>query len=274
MREMTVRGYAERTKQSYLHDVELMVRRIGLHPSQITRDRAAQYFEWLVTEQKVSPSTYRQHLTAVSLFFRTVLKQDWTLFTEARPQKRRKLPTVLRLEEVLRLIRHIRLPRHRVAATVLYSCGLRISELLRMESGWIVQGGRRLHISAGKGGTDRLVPLPEKTLDLLREHWRREKPAGPLLFPSRYSPSRPACPDSLRRPIHIAATEAGIRHKVTAHTLRHCYATHLLELGVDVRLIQKFLGHRNLETTTVYTHLTAPSFQRAQEALERMTRDL
>lgn len=218
--EMTIRGYAERTRQSYLHDVELMVRRIGTHSSKITRDRAAQYFESLVTDHQVAPSTYRQHVNAAALFFRTVLGKDYDLFTEARPQKRRKLPVVLRLGEVQRLLGHIHLRRHRVAATVLYSCGLRISELLRMESGWIVQEGRRLHVSDGKGGTDRLVPLPDKTLDLLREHWRHEKLTGPLFFPSRHFPSQPTSPGSIRRVIRLADDDAGIRQNVTAHTLQ------------------------------------------------------
>ena len=274
MREMTIRGYAERTKQRYMHNVELMVRRIGLHPSKITRDRTAKYFEWMVRDHKASPSTYRQHLTAVALFFRTVLKRDYDIFTEARPVKRRKLPVVLRVEEVERLIQHVHIPRLRVAVTVLYSCGLRISELLRMETGWVVRGGRRVHIPDGKGGTDRLVPLPKKTLALLRRHCREERLTEGLLFASTYIPGRHITPDTVRRAIRMAAAEAGIKQHVTAHTLRHCYATDLLEHGVDVRLIQKFLGHRSIETTTIYTHLTTPSLRRAHEALDRITRNL
>jgi integrase len=241
MREMTIRGYAERTKQSYLHNVELMVRRIGLHPSKITRDRTAEYFEWMIRDHKVSPSTYRQHLTAVALFFRTVLKREFDLFTEARPVKRRKLPVVLRLGEVERLIQHVHIPRLRVAVTVLYSCGLRISEAVRMETGWVVRGGRRLHVPAGKGGVDRLVPLPKRTLQLLRQHCREEQLTAGMLFPSPYIPGRHITADTVRRAIRMAGAEADIKQHVTAHTLRH-YAESRIMPSRAVRLSQAAPG--------------------------------
>jgi site-specific recombinase XerD len=273
-REMTIRGYAASTKQNYMGDVELMVRRTGCHPAKMTRDSVAKYFAFLIQEQKVAPSTYRQHVTAIALFFRTVLHKKFDIFEEARPRKRKKLPNVLSLNEVHEVIAHIIAPRYRTGAVVQYTCGLRISELVGMRMDWIESDGTQLHVKDAKGGRDRLVPLPARTLTLLREHWSREKLTGPLFFPSPIIPGRSISGDAVRRAIRKAAQDAGIVQRVATHTLRHCYATHLLERGVDIQLIKEFLGHRSIETTSIYTHLTTASIERAHEALDLMTSGL
>jgi len=238
------------------------------------RDALAGYFADLVGEYGASPSTYRQHVCAIGLFYRTVLSVDLPLFTDARAKKRRKLPVVLRQPEVARVLSHVEVPRYRMAATLAYSCGLRKSELLSMETTWIVSEGAEVHVDWGKGGTDRIVPLPKRTLELLREYWRSQGLSGSLFFPSPVFPDRPVSGDSLNRAIHCAAEAAGINRRPSIHCFRHCFATHLLERGVDMRLVQQFLGHRSIQTTAVYSHVTDRSIGRAREALDDMTRGL
>ena len=273
-REMTIRGYAESSCKNYGSCVELMVGRTGLHPARMTRDRMADYFASLVRDHHAAPPTYRQNVCAVALFFRTVLHRDYDVFRQAHPRRRAALPEVLSLKETHRLLAHIRTPRHQAGATVLYTCGLRIGELLRMSLDWIVSDGTRLHVRDSKRGRDRRVPLPACTLKILREHWRREKLSGPLFFPSPVIPGRPASPDSVRKAIGRAAKDAGITRQVSPHTLRHCYATHLLERGADIQQIQRLLGHKSIETTAIYTHLTDSSVERVTEALKLMTAGL
>ena len=273
-REMTIRGYAASTKKNYMNNVELMVRRLGCHPAKMTRDCVAEYFASLVREHDVAPSTYRQHVTATALFFRTVLHRNFDILAEARPRKRKKLPHVLSLKEVHKLLACIKVPRYHVGAVVLYTCGLRISELVGMRAEWITSDSTRLHVSDAKGGRDRLVPLPPRTLELLREHWRREKLSGSLFFLSPVIPGRPITGDAVRRAIRSAGEDAGITRPVSPHTLRHCYATHLLERGADIQQIQRLLGHKSIETTAIYTHLTDSSIERVTEALKLMTAGL
>jgi integrase len=274
MEEMTARGYAARTRDSYLSDVALMVKRLGRHPALVADRDVTGYLSWLLTVHKVSTSTYRQHVGAIKLFFGTVMHRDLPVLRDARPPKRLKLPAVLSEAEVPRLLRSIRLANHRMAATVAYGCGLRRSEVLAMRPDWIESEGRRLHVRNGKGGGDRMVPMPPRILQLLREYWANEKLPGPLFFPSRLFPLRCVSGAALCRAVREAAREAGIRQRVTMHTVRHCYATHLMQHGVDTRVIQRFLGHKSPETTAIYAHLTVPTLERASAAIDELTRSL
>lgn len=273
-REMLIRGYADRTRGSYMSAVELMVRRTGVHPAHMTEDDVSTYLASLLTERELSVSTYRVHVTALSHFFRLVLHRQCRGLADARAKRRRKLPSVPTPEEVRELIAAVRAPLHRTAITLAYSCGLRSGELCASRTDWIEREGRILHVHEGKGGKDRLVPLPRRTLELLREYWRECRPPGPLFFPSRTIPGRSISPDAIRRALIAAGEEAGIQRPLKLHSLRHAYATHLHERGVDLRIIQRHLGHAHAETTAIYAQLGKPAEERAQAALEEMTRDL
>lgn len=274
MEEMAARGYAARTQESYLADVRLMVERLDRHPALLTDREVTGYLAWMLNVRKVSTSTYRQHVGAIKLFFGTVMHRDLPILQDARPPRRLKLPTVLSEAEVPRLLKSIRLPNHRMAATVAYGCGLRRSEVLAMRPDWIESEGCRLHVRNGKGGGDRMVPMPPRILQLLREYWAHDKLPGPLFFPSRLFPDRSVSGTALTRAVREAAREAGIRQRVTMHTFRHCYATHLMQHGVDTRVIQRFLGHKSPETTAIYAHLTVPTLERASAAIDELTRAL
>lgn len=275
--EMVVRGLAERTRRAYLLNVTLLHERTGKHPARMTADDLREYFTWMVEEHHAAPATVRQNLCAVSLFLETVLGRKEEFFEHARPRHKKKLPVVLSFEETRRTLAAIRVPRLRTAATFTYSCGLRAGEAVAAAISWINADAHSLHVHDGKGGVDRIVPLPEPTVHLLREHWRRERPRGDLLFESahhRTRAGRPMSKDVLRQAVKAAATEAGVHRPVCLHSLRHSYASHLLERGVPLPLIQKWLGHKSMQTTRVYVHVTPVSLERARAVVAELVQAL
>ena len=275
--EMAVRGLSDSTQSAYLGCVELLVLRNGKHPAKISNDDLREYFAWLVDSHGVAPPTFRQHLCAVKLFYETTLGRMDKLFVAARPKSRQQLPVVLTFDETRSMLAALHVPRIRTAATVAYSCGLRKSELVSLSVPWINAQAGSLHVHDGKGGTDRVVPLPKRTLALLREHWRRERPSGQLLFESaqrRAHAGRAMCADTVRTALKAAAKEVGITRPVCLHTLRHCYASHLLEHGVALPLIQRWLGHKSVKTTMIYAHVTPQSLERGRAVLAELTEAL
>ena len=273
-REMTVRGHSQRTQNSYLLNVRLLVKRTGKHPAKLTTEDLGNYFAWMVNVHGVEPSTYRQHLVAVKLFFEAVLKREEEFFAYAGPKKRRKLPIVLTVNETHRMLNALHVPRIRSAAVVGYSCGLRKSEIVSLSVDWITAETGSLHIHNGKGGVDRVVPLPKRTLSILKEHWKREQPSGKFLFESKHRSRRTLSGETIRKALKAAAKTAGINRSVCLHTLRHCYASHLMEYGVPLPLIQRWMGHKSITTTMVYTQVTPSSLERAHSALNRLTEAL
>ncbi len=270
-REMVVRGLSECTQRSYGLNVELLVRRTGKHPSQLSSNDLRDYFAWLVKDHKAAPSTFRQHLTACCLFYKTVLGRKEDFFIHARPQSRKKLPVVLTVSETRKMLNALRVPRMRAAAIVGYSCGLRRSEIVSLSVDWITAEAGSLHIHNPKGGVDRVVPLPERTLAVLRDYWRWQRPSGNLFFESPQGRGRVLSGEAIRMAIKSAAKSVGINRPICLHTLRHCYASHLLERGVALPLIQRWLGHKSINTTMVYAQLTPESIQRGRSALAELT---
>ena len=273
-REMAVRGHSQRTQESYLSNVNILVKRTGKHPAKLSTEDLRNYFSWMVNVHGIEPSTYRQHLVAIKLFFETVLKREEEFFEYAGPKRRRKLPVVLTVDETHRMLNALLVPRIRSAAVVAYSCGLRKSEVVSLSVDWITAEAGSLHIHNAKGGIDRVVPLPKQTLFILKEHWRRERPTGKLLFESPHHSGNALSGETIRKAVKAAAKTAGINRPICLHTLRHCYASHLMEYGVPLPLIQRWMGHKSITTTTLYTQVTPSSLERAQSALDRLTEAL
>ena len=221
----------------------LLVKRTGKHPAKLVTADLRNYFAWMVNDHGVESSTYRQHLAAVKLFFGAVLKREEEFFNYASPKQRRKLPVVLTVDETHRMLNALHVPRIRSAAVVTYSCGLRRSEVVSLSIDWISSEAGSLHIhngsrafrrdgppeaaavsvTNGNGGVDRVVPLPKRTLCILKEHWQRERPSGKLLFESPHHSRKTLSGDTLRKAVKEAAQTAGINRSVCLHTLRHCY---------------------------------------------------
>jgi site-specific recombinase XerD len=200
-----------------------------------------------------------QHLAALRFFYIKTLRKPWSIAETPYPKKVQRLPIILSPEEVTQLINSALTPFHRILLMTLYATGVRRAELTRLKITDIDSRRMIIHIQGGKGRKDRDVMLSPTLLEALREYWRGLKPKPThWLFPSgrSHTGNHPISPRTIWNACENAARRAGIRKKVHPHTLRHCFATHLLEAGADLRTIQILLGHRDLEETTIYLHLS------------------
>jgi integrase/recombinase XerD len=278
--DMQLAGLATRTQESYLSAARRLADHVQKDPTHITEDDLRQYFLYLRTERKLSRSTLTIALCSIKFLFERTLQCDWPTLDIIRPPAEHKLPAVLSQKEVHDLLGRIRIPRYRTCLSVIYACGLRVTEGVSLSVPQIDSARMLLHIQAGKGNKDRYVPLPQRALELLRSQWRTHR--HPLwLFPAIdptsgtvHTATQPMIVDGVQRAFRAAVQEAGMHKHVTVHTLRHSWATHLLEAGVSVRLIQQWLGHTSLRTTNHYIHLTRSAEQRAVETLDHILGDL
>jgi site-specific recombinase XerD len=213
-------------------------------------------------------------LCAIKFFFERILGRNWTLLELVRPQREKKLPTVLSGEEVRKILGCVTQLRYRVCLALIYSCGLRVGEGTRLKVADIDSSRMMIHVH-GKGAKDRYVPLPESTLELLRQYWKTHRNKE-LLFPAQGDrlQTKPITIRSVQAAFNRAIERTRINKHSSVHTLRHSWATHLLEAGVNLRLIQAWLGHSSPSTTTVYTHLTAKAEQLGVEVINRVITDL
>jgi site-specific recombinase XerD len=253
--DLQLRGYAERTVHAYVHTVVQLARFYGRSPDQLTEEEIRNYLLHLTNVRKIARSTHTLVLCGLKFFYQQVLGRAWHVLGVARPRPEKKLPVVLSRDEVWRVLHAVRNPAYRACLTTIYACGLRLLEGAHLQVPDVDSARMLLHIH-GKGSNDRLIPLAHETLALLREHWRTHR--NPLwVFPSPRAGVKGPLPGStLQRAFGRAVRQAGIHKRAHVHTLRHSYATHLLESGVALQLIQEYLGHSSVRTTTIYTHLT------------------
>jgi integrase/recombinase XerD len=252
--DMQLNGLSASTQRLYADAVGQMARHFDRSPDQLGEQDLRQYFLYLTNEKKVSRSTTTIALCGVKFLYQKTLRRQWPTLQLIRPAFERRLPAVLSREEVRCVLEQVRIPVYRACLKTIYSCGLRISEGTQLQVRDI-DSARKLVLIHGKGKKDRYVPLPERTLELLRAHWRLHRhPAW--LFPAPRRPDDPIGVSNLEVAFRQALKAAGIGKAAHVHTLRHSYATHLLEAGVNLRIIQENLGHRSARTTQIYTHLT------------------
>ena len=223
----------------------------------------------MIFNQKRSTSLINQHISAFKIFYSDILKNDWERIKIKRPKKVQKLPVVLSMDEVERLISVIINIKHRAMIMLLYSAGLRRSELLQIKPADIDSENMKIHVRQGKGKKDRFTILSPKCLDLLRLHYKLNRPKTYLFEPQGNEGSTLA-PTSLTKILKKNAQKTNIKKEVSPHTLRHSFATHMLEQGVNIKLIQRFLGHTSLRTTSVYLHLTNVDIKNVKSPLESM----
>ena len=275
--DIQLRGLAPRTQTSYLQAVQQLATYYGKSPDQITEEELRQYFLYLRNEKRAARNTCTVALCAFKFLFEHTLQRPWPILAFIRPPKAKTLPVVLSVEEVRHLLRCIRLPHYRTCLPTIYACGLRLQEGVQLQVPQIDSARMHLHLQQGKGGKDRYVPLPQPVLSLLRAQWRTHR--HPVwLFPARWPvarglPQTAAGPMDLRgvqRAFQLALQDSGLHKHATVHTLRHSWATHLLEAGVNLRLIQVWLGHTSPKTTAVYTHVTRRAEDLATDAIQRV----
>lgn len=254
--DMLARGFADRTRESYLWAVTRLAQFYRRSPDQISDAEIQAYLVHLLRDRQLSWSTCNIVVNGLRFFYHLTLKRDRTTFTIPSPRQSGKLPVVLSREEVQRLISHATNPRHRTMLMTTYAAGLRLSEVLHLQVPDIDSARMTIRVVQGKGGKDRYTLLSVRLLDALRAYWKVERPKD-WLFPARgRGPARPMDPSGLQKAYQVAKRRAGVTKPGGIHTLRHCFATHLLESGVDLHTIQRLLGHGHLSTTTRYFQLT------------------
>lgn len=272
MEDLQLRGLAVRTQESYVQAVSQLAAHYHKSPDQITEEELRQYFLFLKNVKHVSRSTQTIALCGIKFFYEHTLRREWHMLDFARSPKEKKLPVVLSMREVGRILSCIHYARYQVCLTTIYACGLRLLEGTSLHVKDIDGARKMVHIHQGKGGKDRYVPLPDAALNMLRRYWATHR--NPVwLFPSVYlcqSPeqiNKPMSESSVQNAFGAALLESGVKKDATVHTLRHSYATHLLEAGVSLRVIQEYLGHASPATTAIYTHLTSTINAQASETI-------
>lgn len=251
--DLQLAGFAPKTQKSYVDAVLRLARYHDKSPDLLSEEEVRRFFLHLINECCSARSTVTIYLCGIKFFYETTLNRTWNIFGLVRPKRVKKLPVVLSVNEVRTIISLIRKPMARMGLTLIYSCGLRVSEAARLRVQDIDGERRLLWVRNSKGGKDRSVPLSEPTLVQLRAFWRTTRTKD-WFFPGRDGEHLNIA--TLQGAFKAAFLESGINKKASVHTLRHSFATHLLECGVDIRTIQKVLGHGSITTTCIYTHLT------------------
>ncbi len=269
--DMQLAGYSKKTQESYLMAVRGLTKYFMRSPDTLSEEEVRAFFLHLINERKVASSTVRIYLYGIKFFYTKTLQRQWAFLDLVRPVKRQKLPVVLTQTEVKTILGAVRSPVVRMALRLIYLCGLRVSEAARMTPADIDWERRLVWVRAGKGGKDRSIPLSAKMLAALRAY-RHYFPCDEWLFPGKNGTS--VSIGTLQRALRAAVRQSGMEKHASVHTLRHSFATHLLERGVDLRVIQELLGHQCLRTTTLYTHLTAGVLAKLDVALEQLNADV
>jgi integrase/recombinase XerD len=273
MREdLQLRGLAPRTQQCYLEAVKHLAQHYRRAPDHISEEELRQYFLFLLHEKQVAESTFRIHLYGIRFFYERTLQRPWPVFDLVRPQKSQKLPVVLSLQEVRHLLALVDNPTAQMCLRMIYACGLRLTEGTQLQVADIDVPRMLVWVRQAKGRKDRCVPLAPRVLELLRAYWQRRRPR-PWLFPARHQRT-PLPATTLQKTFKLVVRQSGIPKDASIHTLRHSYATHLLERGVSLRVIQVLLGHQSPRTTARYTHLTAPTLDLTHATISALMADL
>jgi integrase/recombinase XerD len=278
--DMQLRGLAPRTQEAYVGAVKQLAEHYHKSPDLIAPEELRQYFLYLKNDKQASRSAYLIALHGLRFFYEQTLQRTDVMLDWVCPAQERKLPVVLSVGEVRRILNCLHCQHYRVCLSTIYSCGLRLREATHLQVQDIDGERLVLHVRHSKGNKDRYVPLSSTTLTQLRAWWSlHQHPVW--LFPGRtragVSPTTATQPLEARgveRAFRLALQESGVPKPATVHTLRHSYATHLLEAGVNLRLIQAYLGHASPQTTMIYTHLTRPADDLAARAINQVMAEL
>jgi site-specific recombinase XerD len=269
---MRLRHMSERTIRTYLEQVAHFAAYYKRPPDHLGADEVREYLLYLIKDKCAAASSVNVARSALRFFYRVTLGREDVV---TRPsvgihRREQRLPAVLSAEEVSRLLAAVRDPRYRLAMMVAYAAGLRLSEILNLRVEDIDSHRMVIRVRQGKGGKDRYTLLSPVLLEALREYWRAWRPET-LLFPSRHlGGTGPVSASCLQRACTQAARDAGLRAGIGLHTLRHSFATHLLEGGTSIRVIQRLLGHQSLVTTALYTHVSAEALRETTSPLDRL----
>lgn len=274
--DLQLAGLSPGTQEAYLRTVRQLADHFNTPPDRLSENQLREYLLFLKNVKQFAPATLQLAYCGIKFFYTRTEPRDWQVLKNLRILKRKTLPDVLSIEEVQRLMGAVRKPHIHAYLWTVYSLGLRRQEGLNLQVRDIDSHRMQVHVRSGKGAKDRYVPLPTKTLAVLRAHWRTHH--NPVwLFPKNAgnpekgtAATTPMSRATAQRALRGVVQEVKLRKSVHLHTLRHSYATHALEAGVNLRLIQQYLGHRSLLTTMIYLHLTTQGHEQARAAIDRL----
>lgn len=268
-KELEFRNYSKQTIKNYCFSMLTFEQRMAKPLNELVIDDLKNYLHDRIIIEKVSTSFVNGCISAFKIYWEDVLRKEWEELKIKRPRVASKLPVVLSVEEIEKMISLTTNIKHKALITVMYSAGLRRAEVLNLKIGDIDSGRMMIRVNQGKGKKDRNTILSPKALDLLRKYYKRYKPKLHL-FEATYSGKPTLCDRTVEAIVKQSATRAKISKHVSCHTLRHSFATHLLEKGTNIRVIQEFLGHSSIKTTSMYLHLTTHNVSSVISPLEQM----
>lgn len=268
-KDMVLRGMSPRTRESYLYAVRGLAKHYRKSPDTLSEQDIQNYLLYLIEERKLSWSSCNIAVQGLKFFYHTTLRRDRMTFIIPRQHAPSKLPEMLSREEILALFDVAPLPKHRLLLMTAYAAGLRVSELVHLKVTDIDAKRMTIRVEQGKGAKDRYTVLSEQLLIELRQYWKRERPTL-WLFPATRTPSQPMNAETAQKVFYRAKLRAGIRKRCGIHSLRHAFATHLLEGGTDIHRIQRLLGHGQLSTTMRYFHLAQNQLMQTPSPLESL----
>ncbi len=276
--DLHLAGMSQRTHDGYLRAVRQLADYCRQPPENISEDQLREFFLHLKNEKHFATGSLRVAFSGIKFFFTRTCKRNWQTLAHMKIQNVKSLPEVLTIPQVHAIIDACRVPRIAAYFWTVYSLGLRMDEALNLHVGDVDANRGMVHVHRGKGAKDRYVPLPADTLTVLREHWKTHRNPR-LLFPAdgrnhkgSSTATRPMPASTVQKPMKDIVDGMNFGKKISLHTLRHSYATHLLEAGVSLRIIQQYLGHSSLQTTMVYLHLTETAAADARKVLNEVFR--
>jgi site-specific recombinase XerD len=265
--DLKLNGFAPSTQKAYLLCAGHFAAHFKRSPADMGGKEVREYLLYLIDVRKISPTNHRMYVAALKFLYKTTLQRPEAVAEIAWPKVPRKLPDILSGDEVEQLFCAVHSLKHRTILMTAYGAGLRISEACSLEVADLDSTRMLIHVREGKQSKDRYVMLSDRLLGALRFYWKNARPSGPLLFPGLI-PGRPITDDAVRDALHSALRQAGITKRVTPHSLRHAFATHLLEAGTDIRTIQRLLGHASIQTTARYTYVSRSHVARTRSPLD------
>ena len=265
--DLLLKAYSPHTQKAYLRCARHFVSHYMRSPEEMGEQEIRGFLLHLVRDRKASPSTLGMYVNALKFLYNITLKRPEEVKGISHPKRPKTLPVILSPEEVLRIFAAIRSVKHKAIIATAYAAGLRISEVCGLRIADIDSQRMRIHVRSGKGKKDRYVMLGQSLLALLRQYYQKARPKGEYLFPG-YKPHRPICTTAVNQVLRKVVRQAGLSKKVTMHTFRHCFATHLMEAGTDIRILQVLLGHSSIRTTLRYTHITDRLVQKLVSPLD------
>jgi site-specific recombinase XerD len=265
--DLILKAYSPHTKRAYLRCVQQFVRHYMRSPEEMGETEVRNFLLYLVRDRQASPATQDMYVNALKFLYAVTLKRPEVVKDIPHPKRPKTLPVILSPEEVLRVFAAIRAVNYKAIIATAYAAGLRISEVCALQVSDIDSQRMRIHVRSGKGKKDRYVMLGESLLALLRQYYQAVRPQGGYLFPGQ-KPQQHISTTAVSLVLRKVIRETGLSKKVTMHTLRHCFATHLLEAGTDIRILQVLLGHSSIRTTLRYTHITDRLIQKLVSPLD------